>query len=256
MSGHGVMHILDSVSGKARPLKLTSDKLGVNDSVAQATLSNIENRADDINDELVSVNSKLDGHETIHSDSLTKLGDIETAIQGTLAVEDTVAAGHLSDIVNAVTATLSVEDSTAQNSLTSIESSLAATLTVEDSTAAGHLSNIESSLAGTITTTSAVSKSATQISNSQAVVSGDFSSSSHNCSSERELVIVGTTTDFSNNIDIWVSNDNSTYYKHGSQSMYPDSSGNFGISLDSPFKYIKVKFNGSGTVNALVMGSN
>ena len=155
MSAHGVIHILDSTSGKARPLKLTSDKLGVNDSVSQASLS-----------------------------------------------------------------------------------------------------NIESSLAGTLTTTAAVTKSATQIANAQSVVSGDFSNSSHNCSSERELVIVGTTTDMSNNIDIWISNDNSTYYKYGNQSMYPDSSGNFGIALDSPFKYIKVKFNGSGTVTALVMGSN
>ncbi len=199
MSAHGVIHILDSVSGKARPLKLTSDKLGVNDSVAQASLSNIE-----------------------------------TSIAGTLIVEDT----------------------NAQSSLNNIESSLAGTLVVEDTTSQGHLSNIESSLAGTLTTTAAVTKSATQIANSQSVVSGDFSTSSHNCSSERELVIAGTTTDMSNNIDIWISNDNSTYYKYGSQSMYPDSSGNFGIALDCPFKYIKVKFNGSGTVTALVMGSN
>ncbi len=199
MSSHGVIHILDSTSGKARPLKLTSDKLGVNDSVAQASLSNIE-----------------------------------SSIAGTLIVEDSVAQGSLSNIDSSLTGTLNVQDTTAQSSLT----------------------NIESSLAGTLTTTAAVTKSATQISNSQSVVSGDFSTSSHNCSSERELVIAGTTTDMSNNIDIWISNDNSTYYKYGSQSMFPDSSGNFGIALDCPFKYIKVKFNGSGTVTALVMGSN
>ena len=199
MSAHGVIHILDSVSGKARPLKLTSDKLSVNDSVAQTSLSNIE-----------------------------------SSIAGTLIVEDSVAQGSLSNIDSSLTGTLTVQDTTAQSSL----------------------SNIESSLAGTLTTTSAVTKSATQIANSQSVVSGDFSTSSHNCSSERELVIAGTTTDMSNNIDIWISNDNSTYYKYGNQSMYPDSSGNFGIALDCPFKYIKVKFNGSGTVTALVMGSN
>ena len=199
MSAHGVIHILDSTSGKARPLKLTSDKLSVNDSVAQSSLSNIE-----------------------------------SSIAGTLIVEDT----------------------TAQSSLSNIESSIAGTLNVQDTTAQSSLSNIESSLSGTLTTTAAVTKSATQIANAQSVVSGDFSTSSHNCSSERELVIVGTTTDMSNNIDIWISNDNSTYYKYGNQSMYPDSSGNFGIALDSPFKYIKVKFNGSGTVTALVMGSN
>ena len=199
MSAHGVIHILDSVSGKARPLKLTSDKLGVNDSISQASLSNIE---------------------------------------------------------SSLTGTLMVEDTNAQSSLSNIDSSLSGTLYVQDTTAQSSLSNIESSLAGTLTTTAAVTKSATQIANSQSVVSGDFSTSSHNCSSERELVIVGTTTDMSNNIDIWISNDNSTYYKYGNQSMYPDTSGNFGIALDCPFKYIKVKFNGSGTVSALVMGSN
>ena len=199
MSAHGVIHILDSTSGKARPLKLTSDKLGVNDSISQASLSNIE-----------------------------------SSLTGTLMVEDSVSQGSLSNIDSSLTGTLNVQDTTAQSSL----------------------SNIESSLSGTLTTTSAVTKSATQIANAQSVVSGDFSTSSHNCSSERELVIAGTTTDMSNNIDIWISNDNSTYYKYGNQSMYPDSSGNFGIALDSPFKYIKVKFNGSGTVTALVMGSN
>lgn len=199
MSAHGVIHILDSVSGKARPLKLTSDKLSVNDSGAQGSLSNIE-----------------------------------SLLIGTLIVEDSVAQGSLSNIDSSLTGTLNVQDTTSQNSLF----------------------NIETYLGGTLTTTAAVTKSATQISNAQNVISGDFSNSSHNCSSERELVIAGTTTDMSNNIDIWISNDNSTYYKYGNQSMYPDSSGNFGIALDSPFKYIKVKFNGSGTVTALVMGSN
>lgn len=199
MSAHGVIHILDSVSGKARPLKLTSDKLSVNDSVAQGSLSNIE-----------------------------------SYLGGTLIVEDT----------------------NAQSSLSNIESSLSNTLNVQDSTSQAHLFNIETYLSGTISTTAAVSKSATQIANSQSVVSGDFSTSSHNCSSERELVIAGTTTDMANNIDIWISNDNLTYYKYGNQSMFPDSSGNFGIALDCPFKYIKVKFNGAAAVTALVMGSN
>ena len=199
MSAHGVIHILDSTSGKARPLKLTSDKLSVNDSIAQGSLSNIE--------------SSLGG-------------------------------------------TLIVQDAASQSILGNIEGYISSTLNVQDSTANAHLYNIDNYLAGTISTTAAVSKSATQIANVQSVVSGDFSTSAHNCSSERELVIAGTTTDMSNNIDIWISNDNLTFYKYGNQSMYPDNSGNFGIALDCPFKYIKVKFNGAAAVTALVMGSN
>lgn len=199
MATHGIIHILDSSSGKARPLQLTSNVLSVNDSAARTSLSNID----------------------------SSLGS-----------------------------TLTVSDATAQSSLSNIESYVSGTLAVSDSTAQSTLSSINTALGGTITTTTAVTKSATQISNGQSVVSGDFSTSSHNCSSERELVIVGTNTDMSNNVDIWVSNDNSTYYKHGNFSMYPDSSGNFSVALDCPFKYIKLKFNGTGTVTALVMGSN
>ena len=221
MSAHGVIHILDSASGKARPLKLTSDKLGVNDATAQASLSNIEN-----------------------------------FISGTLLVEDSVSQISLNNIDNSLTGTLNVQDSNAQSSLSNIDSSLSSTLNVQDSVSQNSLFNIETYLGGTLTTTAAVTKSATQIANVQSVISGDFSTSSHNCSSERELVIVGTTTDMSNNIDIWVSNDNLTFYKYGNQSMFPDSSGNFGVALDCPFKYIKVKFNGAAAVTALVMGSN
>ena len=110
MSAHGVIHILDSASGKARPLKLTSDKLGVNDSVAQASLSNIEN-----------------------------------FISGTLMVEDSVSQISLNNIDNSLTGTLNVQDSNAQSSLSNIDSSLSSTLNVQDSVSQNSLFNIESS---------------------------------------------------------------------------------------------------------------
>lgn len=216
MSSHGVIHILDSSSGKARPLQLTNNILSVDASGSTIPIS----------------------------------------AAGTLNTSDSVAQGTLSSIDTALGGTLATNDSGANTKLTSIDTALSGTIATNDSSANTTLTSINSALAGTLTTTSSTTKSATQVSNSQAVVSGDFSTSSHNCSSERELVVVGTTTDFSNNIDVWISNDNSTYYKHGSYSMYPDSSGNFSIQLDCPFKYLKLKFNGSGTINALVMGSN
>lgn len=216
MSSHGVIHILDSSSGKARPLQLTNNILSVDASGSTIPIS----------------------------------------AAGTLNTNDSSANSTLSSIDLALGGTLTTNDTSANTTLTSIDSALSGTIQTNDSSANLVLSSIESYISGTLSTTSSTTKSATQVSNSQSVVSGDFSTSSHNCSSERELVVVGTTTDFSNNIDVWISNDNSTYYKHGSYSMYPDSSGNFSIQLDCPFKYIKLKFNGSGSVSALVMGSN
>lgn len=187
-----------------------------------------------------------------------------TLASGVLSVNDSNARSSLANLDSKITScdTSGLADSVTQSamssSLGSIDTALAGTLTVSDTTAQSTLSSINSALAGTLatTTTLSVSKSATTISNAQSVVSGDFSTNPHDCGSEREIVIVGTTTDTSNNIEVHVSNDNSTYYKYGQNSMYPASDGSFGQHFHAPFQYVKLKFTGSGTVTALVMGSD
>lgn len=163
----------------------------------------------------------------------------------------------LTTINSTLGGTLTVSDSTAQASLSSINSSLSSTLATSDSTAQSTLSSIDTRLSGTIatSTTISVNKSETTVSNAASVVNGDLSSA-HNATSERKLAIMGTTTDTSNNIEIHVSQDNSTYYKYGNSDIYPASDGSFSAFLEAPFKYLKLKYLGTATVTAIVAGSD
>ena len=187
-----------------------------------------------------------------------------TLASGVLSVNDSNARSSLANLDSKITIcdtsglATSVAQSTANSSLSNIESSLSSTLIVSDTTAQSTLSSIESALAGTLstTTTISVSKSSTTVSSAQMVVSGDFSSSSHDCSSQRNVTVVGTTTDTSSNIEIHVSADNSTFYKYGQNSLYPASDGSVGSNYEAPFNYIKVKYTGSGTATILIMGSD
>jgi hypothetical protein len=235
MPSAGVLHILDSTSNKPRPLTLASGVLSVNDSNARSSLA--------------SMNSKITSCDTSGlADSVT-----QSSISSSLSSLDTkITSCDTSALADAVT------QSSISSSLSNIDTTLSGTVSVSDGNAQVTLSSIETALTGTLstTTTLSVSKSATTISNAQSVVSGDFSSSSHDCSSQREVVITGTTTDTSNNIEVHVSDDNSTFYKYGQNSMYPASDGSFGQHFHAPFKYIKLKYTGSGTVTALVMGSD
>ena len=196
---HGVLHVLDSTSGKSRPLTLASNVLSVDASGTTVPVS-------------------------------------------------------ISSAPLATGAATSALQTTGNASLTNIESSLSSTLVVEDITAQGHLSNIETSLAGTLTVTSSVTKAETTVSSAAAVTNGSYSSS-HDCSSQRKIIIMGSTTDSSNNIDIHVSQDDATYYKLGNFSIYPDN-GAFASMFDAPYKYVKLRFNSSATVTAIIAGSN
>jgi len=184
-----------------------------------------------------------------------------TLASGVLSVNDSNARSSLASLDSKITAcdTSSLATSSLQSagnsSLSSIQGSLSGTLAVSDSAAQSSLSAIDSKLGGTIatTTTLSVSKSHTTVSSAASVSNGDLSSA-HVCTSHRKCAIYGTTTDTSNNIEIHVSSDGSTYYKYGSSSMYPMSDGSFSALIDSPFTHIKLKYGGSGTVTAIISG--
>lgn len=117
------------------------------------------------------------------------------------------------------------------------------------------IDNVDATLGGTLTTTSAVSKAFQSLSSAVSASAGDFSSS-HDISNYRHLNIAGTST-ASDNIELHVSNDNSTYYKLGDKQAFPMGDGSFAISLDSaPFKYYKLKYVASGTYTAVGFASN
>jgi len=117
------------------------------------------------------------------------------------------------------------------------------------------IDNVDTTLSGTLTTTSAVSKAFATLSNAVSASAGDFSSS-HNISDYRYVHIAGTSS-ASDNIELHVSNDDTTYYKHAEKQAYPMSDGSFSISLDNaPFKYYKLKYVAAGTYTAVGFASN
>lgn len=64
--------------------------------------------------------------------------------------------------------------------------------------------------------------------------------------------IMGNTTDVANDIEIEISEDNSNYYPMDF-SIFPPASGNFQTTVDSPTKYLRLKYKGTATVTATVM---
>ena len=200
---HGVMHVVDSVSNKSRPLTLANNVLAVDNSANTQPVS----------------------------------------VTGLPLPLGAATASKQDDIISAFSGL-------------ALDSSLSSLATAgNQSTANGHLSSIATAVGGVLSVSQAATKSSSTVNSASSVASGDFSAA-HGCLADRKLSIFGTTTDFSSNIDVHVSDDNSTYYKFGQFSIYPDSQGNFAMMLDSPFKFIKLRYNGTATVTALIVGVN
>jgi len=117
------------------------------------------------------------------------------------------------------------------------------------------LSSIDTTLStGTVNVTSSLTKATTTLSSAQSVVSGDFSTSAQDCTNLSKVAIAGTFTG-SNEIEIWISHDDVTYYKWGQNSMFP-SNGVVGAAFDAPFSYYKLKYTDTGTATVDAFGSN
>ena len=96
-----------------------------------------------------------------------------------------------------------------------------------------------------------VQGSQANLSNAQSVVASDVSSSV-NVEEGKCYTIFGLSTDTVNQADIEISVDNSNWYPTG-MGIYPDGSGNLFTALqNTPVKYIRLKYNGTGTVTASV----
>jgi len=221
---HGLTHILDSVSGKSRPLTLANNVLAVDGSASTQPISAAS--------------------LPLPSGAATALvqRDIETAVYS---------------VTTSLGSTLIVDGSASTQPVSAaslpLPSGAATALVQRDIESA--VNAVNSTLGGTLTVTTAVAKSATTVSNAASVAASDLSGA-HDARNHRRLAIFGTTTDTSNNIDIQVSADGVTYYKLGYSSIFPDSDQSFSLLLDAPFGYIKLKYNGTATVTAIISGSN
>ena len=223
-----VLYIIDNATAKPRPLRLAtaSGVLSVDASGSTVPVSGTFFQAT----QPVSAASLPlpSGASTAANQATgnTALADIKSAVEGTLAI----SASALPLPSGAATSAL-------------------------QTTANTDLASIKSAVQGTLTTTSAVSKNFATLSNAVSASAGDFSSS-HDISNYRFLVIAGTSS-ASDNIELHISNDNSTFYKQGEKQAYPMSDGSFSISMDNaPFKYYKLKYVSAGTYTAVGFASN
>lgn len=223
-----VLYVIDQATAKPRPLRLatSSGVLSVDASGHTVPVSGTFYQAT----QPVSAASLPlpSGAATAANQATanTALAAIETAVEGTLAV----SASSLPLPSGAATSAL-------------------------QTTANTDLAAIKTAVQGTLTTTSGVSKAFATLSNSVSASAGDFSSS-HDISNYRHLNIAGTSS-ASDNIELHVSNDDSTYYKLGEKQAYPMSDGSFSMSMNSaPFKYYKLKYVSAGTYTAVGFASN
>jgi len=103
-----------------------------------------------------------------------------------------------------------------------------------------------------VTLTGGVSGSQANLNNATVVVVGD-TSTAVNVNSDRHNIF-GNTSNTSDQIDIQMSADNTNWYTVG-YGIYPDSSGDFQQTLETPIQYIRLKYNGGATVTATVISS-
>jgi hypothetical protein len=103
-----------------------------------------------------------------------------------------------------------------------------------------------------VTLSGGVSGSQANLNNATVVVVGD-TSTAVNVNSDKHNIF-GNTSNTSDQIDIQVSADNTNWYVVG-YGIYPDSSGDFQQTLETPIQYIRLKYTGGATVTATVISS-
>lgn len=116
------------------------------------------------------------------------------------------------------------------------------------------LASIDTALAGTLAVSFSLTKATKALSNSQSVIAGDFSTSSQDCTNLNKVAIAGTFTG-SAEIEIWISHDDTTFYKWGQNSLFPNN-GVVGAAFDAPFSYYKLKYTDTGTATVNGFASN
>ena len=142
-----LMYGRDIVANKNVPI-IVSETLGM--VIDDAALISAVNAVDS------TLNTTLNVSDSIAQSSLS---NIESSVQGTLLVEDTIAQGSLSNIENSLTSTLDVTDTTSQGILSNIENNQATQATSALQTVGNSsLTSIDSALAGTLAVSDSVAQ--------------------------------------------------------------------------------------------------
>jgi len=265
-----LQYVRDTSTNKNRVLEVDSScKLSVNDAAAQSSLSLINGKITTCDTSAIVVSSSAlpSGAATSSNQSTANLS--LSSIDSNITNCDTSAVIVSSCALPSGAATSS-NQSTANLSLSSIDSSLSnidSNITNCDTSAVtvsscalpsgaassllqtsgnSTLSDIDSKLGGTLTTSAGVSRNSGNFAVSSSVISGDVSSSV-DANSYKNIAVFGNLGG-SGDIEIQVSNDNSNWYNSDKQIYSNYSSYDLYGSFQCDARYIRVKYNISGTV--------
>lgn len=226
-----LQYVRDTSTNKNRVLEVDSScKLSVNDATAQSSLSLINGKitaCDTSNIEVVA-SALPSGASTSSNQSTANLS---------LASIDSSLSNIDSNITNCDTSAVTVSSCALPSG-----ASTSALQTSANST----LSDIDSKLGGTLTTSSGVSRNSGNFAVASSVISGDVSSSV-DANSYKNIAVFGNLGN-SGDVEIQVSNDNSNWYTSDKQIYSNYSSYDLYGSFQCDARYIRIKYNISGTV--------
>ena len=226
-----LQYVRDTSTNKNRVLEVDSScKLSVNDAAAQSSLSLINGKI-----------TTCDTSAIVVSSSALPSGAATSSNQSTANLS---LSSIDSNITNCDTSAVIVSSCALPVSSCALPSGAASSLlqTSGNST----LSDIDSKLGGTLTTSAGVSRNSGNFAVSSSVISGDVSSSV-DANSYKNIAVFGNLGG-SGDIEIQVSNDNSNWYNSDKQIYSNYSSYDLYGSFQCDARYIRVKYNISGTV--------
>jgi hypothetical protein len=219
-----LQYVRDTSTNKNRVLEVDSScKLSVNDSTAQSSLSLINGKI-----------TTCDTSAIVVSSSALPSGASTSANQSTANLS-------LASIDGKITACDTSNIEVVASSLPS-GASTSALQTSANST----LSDIDSKLGGTLTTSAGVSRASGNLAVASSVTSGDVSSSV-DANSYKNIAVFGN-LGASGDVEIQVSNDNSNWYTSDKQIYSNYSSYDLYGSFQCDARYIRVKYNITGTI--------
>ena len=219
-----LQYVRDTSTNKNRVLEVDSScKLSVNDATAQSTLSTINGKI-----------TTCDTSAIVVSSSALPSGASTSANQ-------TTANSSLNSIDGKITAVNTGACVISSSALPS-GASTSALQTSANST----LSDIDSKLGGTLTTSAGVSRASGNLAVASSVTSGDVSSSV-DANSYKNIAVFGN-LGASGDVELQVSNDNSNWYASDKQIYSNYSSYDLYGSFQCDARYIRVKYNITGTI--------
>ncbi len=233
-----LQYVRDTSTNKNRVLEVDSScKLSVNDATAQSTLSLMNGKITTCDTSSITVTSSaLPTGGATAANQVNIINDTSS-----ISTDASTISSEISGMNLKITACDTSNIEVVSSSLPS-----GASTSLLQSSANSTLSDIDSKLGGTLTTSSGVSRNSGDLAVASSVTSGDVSSSV-DANSYKNIAVFGN-LGASGDVEIQVSNDNSNWYNSDKQIWSNYSSYDLYGSFQCDARYIRVKYNITGTI--------